>query len=594
MRFVSCVMLLAGLLAASPGDAAIFTVGADAACTHSSVLSAIFASAGNGPASDEIRVANNQSYSGVIAPIASQNLRVRGGYSDCADSAPSGRTVIVGTTSGSNGTFATSGAADDYDLILENLELRDAGAVARRGGAVRIEGNFNVDLRNSLITNNLAGRGGGVYIDGSDGAELWIRPDSIISNNTATVSGGGIFCQNGGYVILFQALIIGNVAEDGSSDPAESGNGGGVALYGCRLVQYESPGFRGVLANTAHRYGGGYYLRNEPGDGAWLSLFGNAISPAEVTDNEAAVSGGGIAVNDDLALGATATSAVMIHDSWIDSNRAPTGAGISLIAGGDVVMQRTLDTAQCHDATYCSSLSFNGSTSAGATCFGAAAFLGPGSKLRLNNTLVEDNCASDIGWTFRQRADSELQLDSSVVAGNGGSSPFFIETAFTGLLEIAWSTVTGNLDTGHIHFMIVPSGSANTGTLRIHGSLLGEPFEQMVGASGGGGLPPMTLEFDCLVVDTFFVSPLSAIRATELSPPYGMIAPASGNYRLSSGNAIPVDWCDASLGARANGDAHGVTAVYDAPRANTHGPFDLGAYEFVVALPDMLFANGFE
>ena len=71
------VLLLASLLfAALPARAAVFTVGGDAACTHGSLLAAISAAAINGPALDEIRLANNIAYDSIIAPIARPSRRV--------------------------------------------------------------------------------------------------------------------------------------------------------------------------------------------------------------------------------------------------------------------------------------------------------------------------------------------------------------------------------------------------------------------------------------------------------------------------------------------------------------------------------------
>lgn len=588
MRHRCWSVLLSGLLVASSSAAAVFTVGGDGACTHGNLLAAISAAATNGPALDEIRVATNLTYNAIVAPIAGHSVTVRGGYSDCADPVASGRTVIRGTTAGQNGTFSTSGTAATYTLDLENLELREGGNATRRGGALRVEGSFGVTLRNSVVTDNFAARGGGVYIDGSDGAGITIDAASTISNNIAGVSGGGVYCQDNGRVLL-QGLILANTAQDGGSDPVESGNGGGAALYGCAMTQQRSSGFRGVLANTALRHGGGYYVRN----GGDVFVTGDGIDPAKVTDNVAGDTGGGIAVNDQLV--PPIVSAVTIGSSWVERNRAPTGAGIGLVSGGNVSMFRTNAAATCHDATYCSSLSLN-EPPPGGLGFGCAAFAGPGSELRVHGTRVEENCESEAGWAFRQRSDSIVLVESSVVANNGSNDPFFIDNFFSGELVVAWSTVSGHYPSQRVGMFGVGADGMSDGTLRVYGTILAEPFQQIVVARGiGGQLPPMTFDFDCLVVPTSFTQSLTPIRSVELAAPYGMIDPAAGNFRLASGSALPVDWCDASRGARVSGDADGVTTVYDAPRANQFGTYDIGAYELVVpALPDPLFANGFE
>lgn len=589
MRLVLCLVLLS-FCAVRTAGAAVFSVGADAACTHSNLLSALSAASANGAGLDEIRLATNLTYTSIIAPVASHSVHVRGGFASCASTSPTGRTRVVGATAGSGGTFTTSGNGAAYELELENLELRDTlGAIGRRGGALRIEGNFEVRLRNTIISGNRAGRGGGVYIDGGSGAQLSIAADSIIANNTATIGGGGLYCQGEAIVFLSSALIAANVAEDGSSDPGESGNGGGVALHsGCSMVQRGTLGIRGVRANTAARHGGGYFLRNEAG----LVLNGTSERAAEISDNLAAAIGGGIAVLDDFAP-LPRVSTVRINDGWIETNLAPDGAGIGLVTGGDVVMQTVLDVGDCEQPVRCSSLSRN--ESQGGTCRGAAAYLGAHSRMRLQRSRVEQNCTGKGGSSFVVRLDARLQVDSSLVVRNGGAPFQIFNEDFTGLLEIAWSTVTDNFDGARVGFIGVPNQPGATGTLRLFGSILGEPFQQMTAVIGIGNQPPMTFQYDCLMLDTFFSATLpSSTRTFELAPPYGLAAPASGDYRPASASSPLVDWCDGSLAPRIDGDYDGVAAIYDVARPNQFGAHDVGAYERVANLAQDIFADGFE
>ncbi len=598
--FMRWMFLVGVAVFAVPAGAVVFTVGADALCTHSSVLLATLAAGANGAGMDEIRVATNMNHDGVLAPVVSQNLHVRGGYSNCADTTPTGRTSLTGTTSGANGTFTTSGTASSYTLILEDLDLRNAGNSTRRGGALRIEDRFTVELRNVVVGGNSAGRGGGIYLDGSEGAGLVLTENSVIEENSAAISGGGIYCQDGGIILMVSSSISENSAADGGADPNESGNGGGVALYDCNLVQSGVFGTLGVSGNSAARHGGGYYLRN----GAQLTMDGSASAPARVESNQAVDTGGGIAVNDTLPAPVGGISTAFIRNSWVDSNRAHSGAGLGLIAGGSITMQRTLAPGACHNSTYCSSLSFNDKTAAAPNCRGAAVFAGEASQLRLQNTYVEENCISDGGWAFRQRLDSQIRIDSSVIARNGGSSPFFIDgngvtvnaiPGFTGRLELGWSTVAGHNENLTGSMFSLPSASpSSTGTLRVYGSLLAERFLQMTDVGGPGSPPPMTLEFDCLMLDSLFEGNTGPIRSFKSTPPYGMVNPTGNNYRPSGPTAAPVDSCDNSLAPRANGDADLQTSVFDTPKINAFGARDIGAYELVVVVVDAVFGNGFE
>jgi hypothetical protein len=590
------IVPLLSLFFAAPAQSVVFTVGSDAACTHSSILLAVAAAGANGPAMDEVRIARNHTNTGVIVSIVSQNVTIRGGYATCAATTTSGLTIVQGSTAGTNGIFTTSGAAAaPFLLRLQNLELRDGGNLAaRRGGALRIEGSFRVQVDGTLITNNRAGRGGGIYVDGTEGAQLTLSAGTIISDNTAGISGGGMYCTNGGYISLDQAYVTDNVAQDNGSDAGESGNGGGIALFSdCRMYQTGSVAAPvGLHGNSAARHGGGYFLR-----GADLYVTGTATAAANISANVAADTGGGIGVLDDISAGIpnAVLSRARIENAWIDANRAPRGAGIGLVVGGDVDMRRTLRGDACHSVGNCSSLSFNSASVAGATCAGAALYAGLASRVAIYNTFIEDNCPSDIGSTIRVGENAGVRVESSIVARNGGTEPFFIEDNFDGVLLIGWSTIFGNLDALRTAFFALPNQSLATGSLSVWGTIVGEPFQQMTTVRGGGA-SPMLLAFDCLMVSPSFTQTVPAIRHTKQSPPYGLLAPAMGNYRPVSGTTSPgVDFCDPSFDPREAGDADANLGITDAPRANLHGIHDLGAYEFgSSALPDALFSNGFE
>ena len=63
--------------------------------------------------------------------------------------------------------------------------------------------------------------------DGTNEAQLDMDGFTLVSSNVARVGGGGIYCINGG-IVRMRGAIIANTAEDGGSDPLESGNGGGM------------------------------------------------------------------------------------------------------------------------------------------------------------------------------------------------------------------------------------------------------------------------------------------------------------------------------------------------------------------------------
>jgi hypothetical protein len=522
-------------------------------------------------------------------------VTVIGGFATCATASPTGRTVIGGSAAGTGGTFTTSGTAgiggSTFNLVLRNLELRDGGnLVGRRGGALRIGGQFDVTLSNVVITGNEAGRGGGVYLDGSNDAQLFVQDATSINNNVAGVSGGGVYCINGGFISLGRGVIEDNSALDNGTDPNESGNGGGVALYGqCRMFHSGNPGTTGVRDNYAERHGGGYYLRS-----ADLSLFGGALAPAWVLRNRALDTGGGIAVNDDISGGIPAAirSEVSIEDSRIEENGARLGGGIGLVVGGQVTMQRTRFGGTCHDATRCSTLSRNRGPEGGDFCLAAGLYAGLIGQVSIQQTFIEENCRLLRGWGTRVADNARVRIDSSVMARNA-DSPFGFEPSFDGQLDFSWSTMTGHVAAPRLAMMQFPPDATATGRVRLFGSILGEPFERLYSVAGGG-TSPMSVVADCLLIDTTYNQPTAPFRMTELASPWGMASPASGNYRPAGPASAPVDYCDLGVAPRIGADMDGGTLPVDLPVTDLFGPRDLGAYEVPLGGAERIFADGFD
>ncbi len=596
--FALASCLLVAVLPVRSG-AVEFRVGAvgDAACTHSTLLSALLAASFNGPGLDTIRIARNQMYTGVALPVNGHSVRLIGGYATCASATSSGRTTLTGST-GSTSAITTSGSGA-HVLELVNIEIADSpggGSATRLGGGLRIGGDYRVQLRNSRIRNNIAAYGGGIHVAGVPGTHLLLEtPANAIHANTATISGGGIHCTGPAQIELAAgaASVYENSAQDNGTDPAESGTGGGIALFdGCSLVQTGGPGASGVFANRAARYGGGYYLRNL----ARLRISGTGNGPARVIDNRVdlpspgdVTAGGGIAIRDPAGSSAFFSEA-LAENAWIDGNHAFQGSGVALLGGGRFYMRRTLNGAACHDPRHCSSLSFNGMDGSTMGVRAGALWAQTDATVEITGTYIEGNSAL-IGSALWTNGNARTYLDSVVLSGNFGATTLIDAQDMNGngTMVLAWSTVTGNSYSGAnagkrvLRAMQVPTADA----VRIHGSILGEPLMT--------GVEAAQVRSDCVLRDPA-MQPLGAggsiTRQGVLADPYGLAGPGAGNFHLANGNAVPVDWCDASLAPRLRTDISGSAQVIDAIRTNLHGIHDLGAHEFPDN--DRIFANGFE
>ncbi|NNC92284.1 MAG: hypothetical protein HKN80_07295, partial [Acidimicrobiia bacterium] len=95
------------------------------------------------------------------------------------------------------------------DLTLQDLTVTGGVNSAGDGGGIRIS-TAAVTLVRTTVTANSASNGGGIWSDGT----LDIT-DSFITNNTATLGGGGLQNINGGDVTVTNTEITGNDAEHG-------------------------------------------------------------------------------------------------------------------------------------------------------------------------------------------------------------------------------------------------------------------------------------------------------------------------------------------------------------------------------------------
>ena len=127
-----------------------------------------------------------------------------------------GGTISGNTVTGEGGgvvAWGSSASAAMYGgTISGNTATGDGGGICTNNPLI-ISGN-------SVIENNKAANGGGVYFYGYYSDESLTISDSVkIAGNTATGNGGGIAVSNGGALTINGGSITGNSAE---------GNGGGV------------------------------------------------------------------------------------------------------------------------------------------------------------------------------------------------------------------------------------------------------------------------------------------------------------------------------------------------------------------------------
>ena len=210
--------------------------------------------------------------------------------------------------------------------LEENITLTGTNDTGN-GGAVYVNGGTFTMKADSKITGSSAscGYGGGVYVDSNgtftmDGGAITENSASIDDTGTGG-SGGGVCISDGTFTMSGDAVISGNTA---------TGSGGGVFFSGGGKFTMEGGtigGFDGDSSNYAQNGGGVYIFEGT------FTMSGGAV----ISGNSATSSGGGVYVGGD-SLG---TSTFTMSDSAVISGNSATssGGGVYVYETGEFTME---------------------------------------------------------------------------------------------------------------------------------------------------------------------------------------------------------------------------------------------------------------
>lgn len=290
---LASAMLLIALVVASPVGATTFHVGAG--CDYTTIAAAISAAAGV-VGSNEILVAANQAYTNEALAIDGQSLTIAG-VPACNYLQPSGNTTIAG---GSGHSVLT---IRDSHVRLKNLTISDGHpSDSAAGGGIDFAGTGTLSLDHTTVSNNHAGYGGGINVNGSGGAAyLNLGTETQVLDNIASTSGGGVRVEGQAVLTIIAPQVWLAFNE------AVGGYGGGLEVIGPARADLGSPGYRfaeyaGLLYQNSAQYGGGIAIfggSNNDQD-AFVHLFATDVhNPVLIEGNTAGHSGGGIYLQPD-------------------------------------------------------------------------------------------------------------------------------------------------------------------------------------------------------------------------------------------------------------------------------------------------------
>lgn len=342
--------------------------------------------------------------------------------------------TITNSTISENSAYEGGGINNVNGTLTVTNSIVSKNTASRGGGIYNTYGSLAVI--NTDIDKNSASYGGGIYND-YHALSLTVT-DSTFTNNSVTVSGGGIytagnlstitdstFTQNlalygGGIINSGELIIIGSTLSKNSTQ-----SGGGIDNLGTLTVINSV-----IINNTATSYGGGIY---SSGADSVLTVTGSAVS------GNLAFSGGGICN----------TGTLMVTNCTFTENSAPYGAGIYNLFYKYSNMSSVINST------------FAGNSVAHAIC-------------NMGGTLTVTNCTisrNESGGIYNSTSGT-LMVNNCTIANNDKGG-----IANGGIAKVMNSTISGNTA---FHGGI---GNDDGGTLTVANCIISENT-----AFRGGGI----------------------------------------------------------------------------------------------------------
>jgi predicted outer membrane repeat protein len=496
-------------------------------------------------------------------------------------------------------------------LTLQNLELVNGSSIG--GGALWIRGQHNrlvVELVNTGIDLNDGGfLGGGILIspdptivDVGPGGRPLVRPmleideESHITRNSA-VSGGGIYCAAG-----TDDDITGTVVASGAGlilDNTAHLSGGGIYAKNCNFSLRNGRGILGfipaggIAMNEAEEDGGGIYAE----DGASIRIVGNTSTFGGDPDAAAllfanqAERGGAIFATDE-------GTEIFLRDTDLRGNSAEHGGGIYVTSEATVEFGSRLGAGECKPVTTegaiitippCNRLINNHAEQQG-----GAAYVHDGGHLIVNDAYISGNSAEsgEVIYAFNTAdpgtiPDPKVEIENTLMTGNGNAATpgqSLILGDWYSQIEVRWSTMAGNFDADSSGAKITMNGVILAdASLTLVGSILWSENEDVALVERGHS-NNNDVTADCMIghlpADDTGILASNLQYYSQIDPEF--INADTGNFRLSP-TSPAIDYCndqpvpDFDLEGRERDVVFGGDTT-EAPNAHPDGIHDIGAF----------------
>lgn len=598
------------LSAVAMTDAAAFglyTVGSDAACSFSDLQQAI--DAATDPEGNSILIAQDLEYDDTHIRIIDQDVNLLGGLAQCDSSTYQGLTTLNGTSDHS--VIEIEGVSHVY---VANLWLTGASMdESHQGGGIYFGGQGTLELANALVSQNTTGYGGGVDMSPSGPSTLTIDSDTVISENTALLSGGGVRVEGQTRLFIMQPhTLIG-------FNTALGGYGGGVQVIGPAQADIGSSGYGGlgvIYSNTA-TYGGGLAINDSDNNEiAVARIFTtDPANPVKIEQNIATATGGGVYLrpHSDFGFSPYNRAVFCAYDFLIDGNSAVEGAAIYGdvdVYGSLVALNTSPDLSSGFDEHLCDAPEPPAALGAVHCAPGVACNL-----LENNVAQQEDGTPTD-GAAILIQSEGAMYADRFEMRHNtGGHVVRFVddESDQDARVEMRDCLFVDNATTSDL-INAGPDGSTAGGTAlvvsrcTIANNAIGTPY---VIHSAANFFELSNSIIDQIGLDAVdYAGPAGDMTAHDVlgndvgtlaggsdlvdgTPTY--VDAANGDYHLAR-SSLGVDFAPADGEVDLDGNPRTVDLI---DVANLFGPMDVGAYEIqtqvaTCATSDTLFCDGFD
>ncbi len=518
--------------------------------------------------------------------------------------------TIDGSASNAFSVLSITGA---NNITLRYLTIKGATA-SGDGGGIHFEGTGSLTIDTSSIILNQAGYGAGINFNGTGTAgtdppaTLTLDTNTLILNNTANTSGGGIRIEGDArlFALQPQTLIAFN--------HAPGGYGGGIEMLRDASAVIGSPGYNGapVIEYNDAKYGGGLAMlaqQKNYASGQFAYLFStDPAAPTGIADNTAANTGGGVylkpyngtglgfvtfcaadfRINDNIAQEGSAIYADEDHS--LGSGYVGSFVDLDAISGDDCdpaysgIDPSNYGARGCSGRADCNVINDNIAEDATSNpTTGATVMVQSSGVLRAHRVILSGNHG---GAVIREVTDDNtyVHLDNCLLADNMLSGPL-LDAYTQGSLDI-YSTL--EVDNCTLAGNTLGSGAVihdNVGVIALSDSIIDQPGHVSLSLDEFGRTVNYLLSNDTSTLPT-----QSGIVQGEPT----FVDAAASDYHLQP-ISLGVDFAPAAGGTDLDGRPRDV----DLPSVpNVYGPRDLGAYERQnlfneCGTNDSLFCDGF-